>query len=120
MTEANKDNLTFADIRNKFKLYSTEDGDLFTGPHAIRYIGTAADFLSIASSLGVLIIYTDDRTSRSDQDDNLPARFGFLKDGFMHVFDSIAESKDTEEQVGIKPPSGNMDALSRIKQNPDE
>ena len=38
--------------------------DLFTGSQAIRFIGSAADFLSIASSLGVMVIYIEDNHFR--------------------------------------------------------
>ncbi len=120
MTEVKNDSVTLAEIRSKFKIYPTTDLDLFTGSQAIRFIGSAADFLSIASSLGVMVIYIEDHGSELSGNNNLPEKFGFLKDGFIHVFDSSAEPKDTAKQGVTQPLSGNTDVLSRIKQNPDE
>jgi hypothetical protein len=120
MDEIKKDGVTLADIRSKFKLYYTADIDLFTSSKAIRFKGSATDFLSIASSLGVVVIYIGDNGSKLPDNNTLSEKFGFLRDGYMHVFDSSAESNNAEEQQEKQPSSGNVGTLDRIKQNPDE
>ncbi|MGC8515438.1 MAG: hypothetical protein ACP5OC_04785, partial [Thermoplasmata archaeon] len=111
--------VTLADIRNKFMLYPT-GLDTFAQPQAIRFNGSAGDFLSLASSLGVKLIYISSQGSMPNSDNTVPERFGFIQDGFIHVFINSENSTERSGKPDIQPTAVIPDALTRMKQNPEE
>ena len=119
MAEIKNETISLADIRNKFMLYPT-GLDVFVQPHSIRFNGSAGDFISIASSLGVKVMYVANQDSVSNSDDTLPERFGFVHDGFIHVFINSQSSSESSGKQDIQPNPPAPDALTRMKQNPDE
>ncbi|MCL4452094.1 MAG: hypothetical protein M1327_05680 [Candidatus Thermoplasmatota archaeon] len=119
MAELKNETISLADIRGKLMLYPT-GLDVFVQPQAIRFNGTAADFLSIASSLGVKFIYVASQGSISDSDNTVPESCGFIQDGFIHVFINKQNSTESSGKPDVHPTAANPDALTRMKQNPDE
>lgn len=119
MAELKNETISLADIRSKFMLYPT-GLDVFVQPHSIRFNGSAGDFISVASSIGVKVIYVASQDSMPNPDNTLPERFGFVHDGFFHVFINSQSSSESSGKQDILPNPPALDALTRMKQNPDE
>ncbi len=120
MEEEKKDPLSLAYIRSRFILYPTTWVDLFTDSNAIKFKGSAEEFVSMALGLGIKVIYLPASSDLNGTDNTSLDRIGFLRDGFMHVFSSDKVLSDVEKTHEHAAPVSNDDPIFRARQSPED